>query len=189
MTWEQIPGWSSDIEVFHAEYLAKQLPQGARYVEVGVLFGRSVACLAHHRPDVEIWAIDTWAETVEASPGACFEEVGKRWPTTWQAFNGLMREHAPEVLDRLHVVRGASCDVTVPMADCVFIDACHEEGPVRADIDHWRQLVKPGGILAGHDFQDGYPGVQAAVRSKLGEPEMGPGDWTSVWVVKNWTMR
>jgi hypothetical protein len=75
------------------------------------------------------------------------------------------------------------------MADCVFIDAAHDEVNVRADIDHWRERVKRGGILAGHDFQDGYPGVQAAVRAKLGEPEMGPGDWTSVWQFRNWTLR
>ncbi len=188
MTWESIPGWSDDICCFHAEYLAKQLPKGARYVEVGVLFGRSIAYLGSLRSDLELWAVDTWAETVLDSPGAPFEAVSAKYPTTWQAFLGLMREHAPNVLDRMHVVRGASCDVTLPMADCVFIDAAHDEANVRADIEHWRTMVKPGGILSGHDWQDGYPGVQAAVRAKVGDPEIGPGDWSSVWYVKNWSM-
>ena len=121
-------------------------------------------------------------------PGAPFEAVAAKYPTTWRAFLGLMGEHAPDVLDRLHVVRAASCDVTVPCADVVFIDAAHDEANVRADIDHWRTMVKPGGWLRGHDYQDAYPGVQAAVRAKLRDPEMGPGDWSSVWIVRQWSL-
>jgi hypothetical protein len=187
MSWEAIPGWNSDIIPFYRK-LAEDLPQGARFVEVGVLFGGSIAAIGSMRPDLELWAVDTWAETVLDSPGAPFEAVAAKYPTTWRAFLGLMGEHAPDVLDRLHVVRAASCDVTVPCADVVFIDAAHDEANVRADIDHWRTMVKPGGWLCGHDYQDAYPGVQAAVRAKLGDPEMGPGDWSSVWIVRQWSL-
>lgn len=37
-------------------------------------------------------------------------------------------------------------------ADFVFIDADHSYEGIVADIAAWRKIVKPGGILAGHDF-------------------------------------
>ena len=184
MSWESIPGWSSDIEVLHREKLAKELPQGAMYVEVGVLFGRSIACLGSLRPDLDLWAVDSWLETVDASPGAPFEEIGKQYKTTWEAFNGLMRAHAPEVMDRLHVIRANSTDVCLPEADIVFIDAAHDEENVRADIDHWIEGLKKGGLLSGHDLQSDYPGVQAAVESFFPKWNKGPGEWSSVWWVQ-----
>lgn len=182
--WEAIPGWSGDILPYYAE-LAASLPQGARVIEVGVLFGRSIACLGTLRPDIELWAVDTWADPVLDSPGAAFADVAREFgKTTWEAFWGLMHAHAPEVLGRLHVVRARSTEVVLPEAHVVFIDAAHDEANVRADIAHWRGRVVSGGELSGHDYQNEYPGVVAAVDAAFaGEVRKGPGDWSSVWRV------
>lgn len=48
-------------------------------------------------------------------------------------------------------------------ADVVFIDASHDEDSVRRDIEVARKLLKPGGILCGHDYSTAWPGVVAAV--------------------------
>lgn len=49
-------------------------------------------------------------------------------------------------------------------ADLVFLDADHRYEAVAADIAAWTPLVRPGGILCGHDFsRDGWPGVVRAV--------------------------
>jgi hypothetical protein len=37
---------------------------------------------------------------------------------------------------------------------------------------NWLPKVKTGGIIAGHDFQDAFPGTMQAVRELLGEPEI-----------------
>lgn len=55
--------------------------------------------------------------------------------------------------------------------DCVYLDAAHDYDSVVADIAAWWPLVKPGGILSGHDYlfgtvEQGYPanfGVKPAV--------------------------
>ena len=36
--------------------------------------------------------------------------------------------------------------------DFVYIDADHSEASVTADLEAWAPLVRPGGILAGHDY-------------------------------------
>ncbi len=48
--------------------------------------------------------------------------------------------------------------------DFVYIDANHEEAFVRQDLSIWWPKVKPGGIMAGHDYLSTvtWPGVQAA---------------------------
>jgi hypothetical protein len=45
----------------------------------------------------------------------------------------------------------------------VYIDAMHEFDPVMMDILHWAPKVRPGGIIAGHDYCWYYQGgvVQA----------------------------
>jgi SAM-dependent methyltransferase len=55
--------------------------------------------------------------------------------------------------------------------DFVFIDASHEYEDVKDDIRVWIKKVKPGGILAGHDYyingEDFFPGVKKAVNESL----------------------
>ena len=46
--------------------------------------------------------------------------------------------------------------------DFVFIDAAHDYGNVKKDIQAWAPKVKETGIIAGHDYF-GAEGVRAAV--------------------------
>jgi Methyltransferase domain len=58
--------------------------------------------------------------------------------------------------------------------DFVYIDARHDYESVLEDLDAWYPKVKPGGILAGHDYVDGQIpqgdfGVRSAVDEFFGE--------------------
>ncbi len=66
------------------------------------------------------------------------------------------------------------------LLDFVYIDATHTEEEVRKDITAWLPLVKPGGVLSGHDFN--FKGVSAAVRALLEPYELLPGgtDWVYI---------
>jgi len=56
--------------------------------------------------------------------------------------------------------------------DCVFLDTVHEEDFLTREIKAWLPLVKKGGVIAGHDYNVCYPGVQWAVVKTLGGPDM-----------------
>ena len=55
--------------------------------------------------------------------------------------------------------------------DFVFIDASHEYEDVKKDIAAWIKKVKPGGVIAGHDYYindfDYFPGVKQAVNESF----------------------
>jgi predicted O-methyltransferase YrrM len=63
--------------------------------------------------------------------------------------------------------------------DMVFIDACHEYEAVKRDIETWRELLTPQGILCGHDFFGNYPGVSQAVRELLTPFRLINNIWTT----------
>jgi hypothetical protein len=59
--------------------------------------------------------------------------------------------------------------------DMVFIDAAHDYENVKADIQAWKPLVKPGGLLCGHDW--GHPPIVQAVGELLGTPKTSSTIW------------
>ena len=54
--------------------------------------------------------------------------------------------------------------------DFVYLDARHDYASVREDLDQWFPAVRPGGILAGHDYVDGrFAEGEFGVRSAVDE--------------------
>jgi predicted O-methyltransferase YrrM len=62
-------------------------------------------------------------------------------------------------------------------ADLIFIDADHRYAGVAADIAAWTPHVRPGGILCGHDFAPGWPGVVRAVTESGPFERLGQTIW------------
>jgi hypothetical protein len=88
-----------------------------------------------------------------------------------------MLTFSPDVLKRVQVIpaRSAAGMGTLPVAcaDMVFIDGAHDTLSVTEDIRAAQRILKPGGLLSGHDFC-GQNGVMAAVLALLGEPNLEP---------------
>jgi predicted O-methyltransferase YrrM len=161
-----IEGWSEDILPWY-DAVARALPQNAVVVELGTARGRSALFLAERltlleRGDVQIWCVDTWE-------GA---ELGKmlrtlvQYPEVLQATNSSGLEDV-DVVSKLRLVRCESTRASWLFADgavdVVFVDADHSYDGVRADVATWLPKLKPGGLLAGHDYSPDWPGCMQAV--------------------------
>jgi len=167
-------GWMKTAEF---EWLAEKASKLRTIVEVGSWMGRSTTAMADNLegPGV-ILAVDTWRGS---------EEHGS-----------FLADKPPDFIYRIfcknlrkHVDSGRVCPVHLPSVeaarvfqaigcagfDMVFIDAAHDYENVKADIQAWKPLVKPGGLLRGHDW--GHPPIVQAVRELLGTPKTSSTIW------------
>lgn len=70
---------------------------------------------------------------------------------------------------RYRLIRKYSFDAALELAqdgrwyDFVYIDGAHDRFAVESDIRNWLPLIRPGGIIAGHDYVEDHPGVVEAV--------------------------
>ena len=53
--------------------------------------------------------------------------------------------------------------------DLIYIDGDHSYESIKEDINIFKQFVKPGGIISGHDYNSLTPGVTTAVNEIFGE--------------------
>ena len=66
----------------------------------------------------------------------------------------------------------------------VYIDGVHTYDQVKKDIENYRHIVKPGGLLCGHDYSNegNLVGVYKAVNEAFGKPDLTFVDNT--WLVQ-----
>lgn len=140
------------------EYLARKHGHDqAVFGELGTWTGRSASILAPHCGT--LYAIDWF----QGTPGECLEAAAAKHHVL-KIFKSNM-----EILgiDNVEVIPLESAEAAkrfpAPMFDLFYIDADHHYEQVKLDIETWGSLVKSGGILCGHDFDPGHPGVVSAV--------------------------
>jgi len=133
-------------------------PNGS-LVELGAWKGRSSAFLIveafNKSPDIKVHIVDTWLGSGKYTEGI---DVGvyEVFLSNLSPLNGLYTPHRMKTDDAVHLFEDGSLDG-------VFIDADHEYDAVRRDIENWLPKVRKGGILAGHDYHETWPGVIKAV--------------------------
>lgn len=126
-------------------------------VEFGAWRGRSTVALCSAKVVV---SVDTWRGSREhrdeIQDGA---DILADWAEATAGRNVTGR--------RLDLSRGADRAALIHefagRADMVFVDAAHDYESVRRDIQTARLLLRSGGLLCGHDYAKGWPGVRQAV--------------------------
>lgn len=126
-------------------------------VEVGVHTGTYSDVILEHSNLSRVFSVDAWHGDEPGLP------IGK---TDLEAFkltaDTLWRHGYRSVMIRQKSVDAAHIFADKSL-DFVYIDANHTYEAVCSDIEAWWPKVKPGGIFAGHDFNDCSPEVKRAV--------------------------
>lgn len=143
-------------------------------VEVGVKQGEFSEHLLRHWQGAHLISVDPWLEDAadayvdvanvpQALHESFFQETVARL-APFGARSSIWRLTSLEASERIprHAL------------DFVYLDARHDYDAVLADLSAWFERVRPGGILAGHDYLDGhFPagvfGVKSAVDAFFAE--------------------
>lgn len=155
-------------------WLAEAAAKSHCIAEIGSWRGRSARVMADHTPGV-IFCIDPWDDTSIGYPGWWTAQESpekyKQKDWVWQEFQSHVGNYiGTKILPlRMFSTQGAAlCRHHMLTFDMIFIDATHNYEHVREDILLWRPLLKPGGIFAGHDFNEPTcPEVAPAVLSLI----------------------
>lgn len=150
-----IGGWMSERELL---WLATQAQNRKLIVEFGSLHGRSTCALADNTRG-KVWAVDPWKGDIY------FEDSNKIPINTavYPYFCNNLKDHIQT--GRVVPIRGFSYSFKLPyQVDMVFIDGDHRYETVVKDIKKAYELLKPRGLICGHDYNHPeWPGVHRAV--------------------------
>jgi hypothetical protein len=146
--------------------LKKNLIQPPQYgAEVGVHRGRTSERLLLEFPTIHLYLVDTWGPPSESY--AASNDPLSRLTLEEQ------REFFAETMDRMRhyptrgqVLKMDSVEAISEMQelDFAFIDGDHSCDGCRRDVQAYWEIVHPGGILCGHDYdKQDTPGVKNAV--------------------------
>jgi glycosyltransferase involved in cell wall biosynthesis len=166
-SWEQVPGFFDFQEVYAAA--VREAPEGATFVEVGTLVGRSTCFLGTRIREsgkaIALHAVDTCRGSPTDSTG---QEIA---PALGGTYAGALHRNilgcglegvvVPILTDSVRASR-LFPDEGV---DFAFIDGDHSYESVTADLAAWWPKIRPGGVLAGHDYRQGAPWLVDVTRA------------------------
>jgi predicted O-methyltransferase YrrM len=152
-----VPGWMSPQEL---EWLEQQAKGAALAVEFGSWCGRSSMALSAAKLLV---CVDTWAGSPEHADIVATVNPWETWHDTMR--DGVRAGAVRPIRGNLrHAwVSDGLLSQFNDRADLVFVDANHDFTNVLADISLAYRLVRPGGIVAGHDYGTDWECVKMVV--------------------------
>jgi len=155
----KITGWMAPDEL---QFLAEQAATRNLIVEIGSWMGRSTRALADNCPG-KVLAVDTWKGSDERQ----HRDFLRDKPEDWLMMEFMNNVAGVNVYPYRLTSLAAAETFKDEEFDLIFIDASHTYEDAKADILAWGNLLAPGGLLCGHDYQSGAPGVIEAVNELL----------------------
>lgn len=131
-------------------YLASQVPDHGVIVEIGSCQGRSAAYMAdalRPKSKVLIFCIDLWMLGIGRTPERHHSVGGYLRFTANLRILGLINSIIPIMSESTKVAKIWNLPI-----DLLFIDGGHQYKEVKADFTGWAKYLKPGGVIAFHDY-------------------------------------
>lgn len=148
--------------------LLERMPKHAVCAEIGVWRGEFSARILAVTAPRELHLIDPWAFLPEFSERGYGGAVAQGQSDMERMYEGVKRKlgSRPDVVVHRAFSKAALESFPDAAFDWVYIDANHYYSYVREDLELSLRKVKPGGLIAGDDFdwgeKDGFP-VKRAV--------------------------
>ena len=124
-------------------------------VEIGVKTGRYSDELLRHWHGNQLISVDPW---LSADPDEYIDRSNVS-QDEFERYYRITRERLADHGERSDIWRMTSVEaaekVEPQSLDFAYIDARHDYDSVKEDLAAWCDKVRPGGILAGHDYVDG----------------------------------
>lgn len=154
------------------------LPTNSHIVEVGAWKGQSSAYLAveiiNSGKNIKLDVVDTWI-----GEGMLMD----LWDAPDHDFVKHNGDFLPVFIKNIEPVKHVITPVRSTSAsasqlyedkslDFVFIDANHSYESVSEDIKLWLPKIKDTGIMGGHDYNDGWPGVKKAINENFSKDKI-----------------
>jgi len=167
--WSAIQGWFDFQKVY--DLFVDRAKDGDTLVEIGCFLGRS-ACYLGERikasgKRVTLLCVDVWPTQFDFRDG---KGGGDLIEAPFEIFLANVRQAG--LIDIIVPIRRPSVQAAQFITNdlvAVFIDGDHEYDGCIADIRAWLPKVRSGGIIAGHDYSDTFPGVPKAVAEVFGD--------------------
>lgn len=181
--YDRIVGWF-DFQDFYTQMVTEH-GDGAHFVEVGAFHGKSSCYMAteivNSAKQIRLDVVDTFRGSDDPTEKFMRDEAEAMGGT----FRATFEKNVEHVRHVITVVEkdslSAAADYPDESLDFVYLDAAHDEASVAADIAAWLPKIKPGGVLAGHDYHTAWPGVVIAVDAAFGKAHEIVCQQTWVW--------
>lgn len=148
--YQALPGYFDFPDVYR--HAVEWMPDGGTFVEVGCWQGQSLAFFLveafNSGKKLKVFGCDHFRGSVNDGP--LLHQAGIK-SIAGHCMHNLRRAAYPFALIHAESVVGATF-IPDESVDYVFIDASHDGESVRQDLEAWVPKVKPGGIMAGHDY-------------------------------------
>lgn len=140
-------------------------PKTLSMIEIGSYIGESTSVFASYFGKVV--SVDPFENDYDANDLACqhadFKDVYNKFLENMQSF------------DNVKNIRKKSDDAIVDLKeekyDFVYIDGMHTYDQVKKDIINYKDLIKSGGFIGGHDYSNYWIDVVKAVNECLEKPD------------------
>ena len=135
------------------EELLALVPKNARMTEIGVFKGEFSEMILRVCQPTELFLVDMWKGRISSG-----DKDGKNiiHVNMDDVFENII---VPKFTDTPAIIVKDSSDsyfekTPADHLDAIYIDAAHNYRAVKKDLENARKVVKPGGIIMGHDYNE-----------------------------------